>query len=258
MASTRRAPIEGFTVLGHRGVRGHASENTLASFEQGIQMGATMLELDIHLSRDQQLVVIHDATMDRTTDGTGLVSDMTLEEIQQLDAGAWFGPEFAGERVPTLQQVIDLVKGRAYLNVEIKVGGFGQDRIVYPEIVDLLTDVLTASGMEDDVVVSSFHQPYIKDLKQKLPGVRVALLHQKPVDNLFVMAAEEGWEAVHTHVSLIDEAFVAAAHEKGLRVRAWNPNDAETMRRLIELGVDGIGTDFPEVLLEQARAAGVV
>lgn len=258
MLNLRRAPIDGFTILGHRGVKGHAPENTLVSFEKGIQMGSTMLELDIHLSKDKELIVIHDGAVDRTTNGTGLVHEMTLTELQRLDAGAWFGPEFAGERIPTLQEVIGLVRGRAYLNVEIKVGGMNPNRFVYPDIIQPLGDLLTTTDMVNEVVVSSFHQPYLTELKQVLPNVRVALLHQKPVDNLFETAVAEGWEAVHTHTSLIDEQFVAAAHAKGIRVRAWNPNDAETMRRMIHLGVDGIGTDFPEVLLQLAREAGRV
>lgn len=258
MPSSNRPPIDAFTVLGHRGSKGHAPENTLISFERAIEQGSTMLELDIHVTRDRQLAVIHDGSVDRTTDGSGLVHEMTLPELQQLDAGYWFGPDFVGQRIPSLEQVIELAKGRVYLNVEIKVGGVNPVRVVYPDIVDLLADTLSATDMADEVVVSSFHHPYLTELKQRLPSVRVALLHNKPVDDLFALAAREGWEAVHTHVGLVDTMFVQTAHDHGIRVRAWNPNDVETMKELIDLGVDGIGTDFPDVLRGLAQKAGLV
>lgn len=257
--SNAQQGIEGFTVLGHRGAKAHAPENTIISFEKGIELGATMLELDIHLSKDGEMVVIHDGTVDRTTDGTGYVHEKTLAELQALDASSWFDESLPVQRIPTLQEVIEATKGRIYLNIEIKLGGDKESgRVAYTEIPAKLRDCLIENDMVDQVVVSSFHQPYITELKKILPEIRVALLHKKPVENLIEKALDEGWEAVHTHTSLIDEDFVKAAHDEDIRVRAWNPNDAETMQKMIELGVDGIGTDYPEVLLELAKEANRV
>lgn len=210
-----------------------------------------MLELDIHLSRDERLVVMHDATVDRTTDGSGKVADMGLEELKALEAGAWFHARFAGERVPTLEEVIEATRDAALLNVEIKKGDD-----LYPGIVMLLARVLEQTDMVDHVVVSSFHPDYLRELKRVLPKVQAALLYHKEVADPVQLAIDEGWEALHPHISRIDPDFLTKAHAKGLRVRAWNPNDAPTMRQLVAMGVDGVGTDYPEVLLAIAQEAG--
>lgn len=257
MPSERKPTIDDFAITGHRGARGHAPENTLASFEKGIQLGATMLELDIHVTKDGQLAVIHDPIMERTTSGSGLVHELTMNEIQAFDAGSWYADEFSGQRVPTLQQVIDHVKGRAHLNVEIKTGGLKPNVIVYPDIVRMLLDVLEANDLVNEVVVSAFHAPYLTELKRLRPEVRVAFLHHKPVSDLFAMVTGEGFEGVHTAMALVDEDFVAQAHAHGVKVRPWTINDADTMAQAIKLGVDGICTDYPDILQQQAKALGV-
>lgn len=253
MADSRSA-VHGFAVMGHRGAKGYAPENTMASFRRGLELGANMLELDVHVTADKHLVVIHDATVDRTTDGSGLVSEMTLAQIQALDAGAWYKDEFAGERVPTFEQVVELAKGRAALNVELKAGGIKPNTFLYPDVVRLVADVLKAYDMVDQVVISSFHEEYLRQFKELLPDIHCAFVHQRPVDNLFERVRAQGWESVHTAVALIDEAFVAAAHAAGLKVRAWTPNDEATMRRLVAIGVDGIITDYPDVCRRIAAA----
>lgn len=247
-----------FAIVAHRGAKGHAPENTMASFARAIELGANMLELDVHVTKDKQLVVIHDAAVDRTTDGRGFVSDLTLAEVQALDAGRWFQDEFIGERVPTLQQVLELAKGRVQLNIELKAGGMKPNLYLYPDVVALLADELTRSGMVEEVVVSSFDRPYLAQLKEVLPEVRVALLHHKPIEDFERLPIDLGCESVHTSVRLIDAEFIERAHAAGLKVRAWNPNDAATMANLIALGVDGVITDYPDVLLRVARECGVV
>ncbi len=109
-----------FLVIAHRGASGYAPENTLASIRKGLDMGADMVEIDIHLSKDGEVVVIHDATLERTTDGTGKVQSKTLEELKKLNAGSWFGKEFSQEKIPTLKEVIDLMDGKALLLIELK------------------------------------------------------------------------------------------------------------------------------------------
>lgn len=256
MSGLARPSIDAFSIMGHRGARGHAPENTLASFEKGIELGATMLELDIHLTLDGQLAVIHDPFMERTTDGSGWVHEMTMAQIQALDAGSWFAPEFSGERIPTLQQVVDVAKGRAYLNIEVKTGGLKPNSIVYHDIIPRLTDVLLANDLKDQVVVSSFYIPYLVELKQRLPEVRVASVHQRAEADLISKATDAGFEAVHTTLSVADEAFVAQAHGQGVKVRVWTVNDAEDMQHALRLGIDGICTDYPDILVEQVRMLG--
>lgn len=242
-----------FTVLGHRGAKGHAPENTLASFEKAIELGATMVELDIHLSRDDELVVMHDAQVDRTTDGRGAIRDLRWEEIEQLDAGSWFGPEFAGARVPRLEDVFDAVADRILINVEVKTA----DR-PYPGIVERLAEVLETRNLADRVVISSFEASYLKSLRPRLPDVELALLYSKPRPNACDEAVEAGWQSLHPHLSHVSKAFVDEAHAKGLAIRAWNPNEVERMRPLIADGVDGIGTDFPERLRALAEEMGAL
>lgn len=244
---------ETFTVLGHRGALGHAPENTLPSFEKAIALGATMTELDIHLSRDGELIVMHDATVDSTTDGTGRIADLTLEEIKRLDAGSWFSPEFAGVRTPTLREVFDAVGHRILINVEVKAG-----ETPYAGITEKLARELEETGMVDRVVISSFVPQYLHELRPRLPEVELALLYSKPHPDAIEEALRNGWQALHPHMRWATKEFVEKAHAKGLRVRAWNPNEVEEMRPLIAAGVDGIGTDFPERLRALAIEMGVL
>ena len=244
---------ESFTVLGHRGAKGHAPENTLASFRKAIELGATMAELDIHLSRDGELVVMHDATVDRTTNGSGLVSEMTLAELKRLDAGAWFDPRYAGERVPTLQEVIDATRGRILLNVEVKRPAAGG---TYPGLAQRLAETLKANDAVRTVAVSSFEPEYLRQLRPLLPDLQLALLYSKSPEDPCRLALDEGWDGLHPHLSQVDEAFVERAHAAGLIVRAWNPNEVPEMERLVRMGVDGVGTDYPERLLDVARRSG--
>jgi glycerophosphoryl diester phosphodiesterase len=224
---------------------GHAPENTLAAFVKAMDMGAHMSELDIHQSRDGELIVIHDAQVSRTTDGAGAVSELTLADIKKFDAGTWFGPQYAGERVPTLQEVIDLVRGRMALNVEVKAGQEG----LYPGIIDRLIDHVVKNGLEEGLVVSSFRQEYLLELRSKAPRVRAALLYSKPFAEPWREAAEQGWD-LHPNASAVDGELIKEAHSRGITVRAWTVNEPEVMRQLIDLGVDAIITNFPDRLHE--------
>ena len=235
-----------FGVLGHRGAMGHAPENTMASFAKAIELQADMTELDIHLSKDGELIVIHDSSVDRTTNGKGLVCDLTLEQIKNLDAGSWFAPECAGQRVTVLGEVMEFIKGKIDLNVEVKAPG------VYPGIIDRLIEEIERHDMVDSVVVSSFQRPYLHELRRKAPHIKVALLYSKAFDEPWQEAVDQGWY-LHQHMSLVDSRLVDEAHARGILVRAWNPNKAEEMRPLIKLGVDGVGTNYPEILQQVWR-----
>src|SRR5438445_3289928 len=139
-------------VVGHRGAMGHCPENTLASFERGLELGADWIEMDVHLSRDGELVVIHDETVDRTTNGSGLVQDHTLVELNELDAGSWFGAAYVGQRIPTLGEVLDWARFRgAVLDIEIK-----NAPIYYAGIEEMVVHTLDRYGMTDQAIVISF------------------------------------------------------------------------------------------------------
>ena len=245
--------MKGFTVLGHRGAMGHAPENTMPSFYKAIELGATMFELDVHLSKDDVLVVMHDKTVDRTTNGTGKIRDLTWDEIKRLDAGSWFGPQFAGTPVPRLEKVFEAVGRDILINVEVKAGD-----TLYPGIIAALVDRIKGAGLVDRVLITSFHVEYLREARALLPDAQVGLIFNKPRENPVAEALAEGWQVLHPHLSLVSREWVAEAHAHGLIVRGWNPNEVEPMRRLIEAGVDGIGTDYPDRLVAVAREMGVL
>jgi glycerophosphoryl diester phosphodiesterase len=243
---------DNFEIIGHRGAMGHAPENTLASFQKAIDMGATMLELDVHLARDGELVVIHDNELARTTTGTGLVEDMTLAEIRSFDAGIAMGMNYQGQRVPTLQEVIELIGSQLALNIEIKAG-----RQVYPGIVPRVLEVISHYDISDRIVLSSFHRVYLREVKQRAPEIEVALLYAEALSDILDEAVKEQWQGLHPWYRLIDKDLIDGARQRGLSVRAWTVNQLSEMVSLAKLGVNGICTNFPDVLKSVITELGV-
>jgi glycerophosphoryl diester phosphodiesterase len=211
-------------VLAHRGASGHAPQNTLAAFLLAAEMGADGIELDVHLSADGKVVVIHDDTVDATTDGHGRVSQMTLLELQALDAGNWFAPQFSGERIPTLEQVFDVVGHRLLINIEIKVEAGYHPIDQEFEIVRLIEDY----QMTHRVIVSSFAPNSLRRVRKLNPYIPLGLLYNKP-EPVF-------WPSL------------LKARQRGKRVHVWTVNDVQDMRHMRDLGVDAIITNYPDVL----------
>ncbi len=149
--SLLRSPGSPLLRVGHRGAKGHAPENTLASFQLGMEMGVTAVETDVHLSKDGEVVLIHDHTVDRTTNGHGFVKDLTLAELKKLDAGSWFAARFAGERIPTLTELLIWAKDKVGVAIEIKNGP-----IYYPGIAEKTIRLLREHGMERQAILISF------------------------------------------------------------------------------------------------------
>ncbi len=173
-----RAPGGRPYVVGHRGAMGHAPENTLASFRKGFELGAPLLELDVHMSADAQLVVIHDETVDRTTNGSGRVVELSATEIRRLDAGSWFGSAFAGEPVPMLDEILEWRHGRVGLVIELKLGP-----VWYPGIEEGLVRLLRQHGAEAEVLVISFDHFAARRVKVLAPAVKTAVMYGgRPID----------------------------------------------------------------------------
>lgn len=219
--------------IAHRGASAHAPENTLAAFARAIELGAQWLELDIHACAGGELVVIHDATVDRTTDGTGRVAAMTLRELQALDAGG-------GERIPTLQEVCDLAMGRAGLCIEVK-----GDDLIAP--LDAFVRKQVAAGWRyEDLVVFSFDHPQLHALSVRNPQVCTgATICGIPMDYTASAAYAGAW-CVNVAVNYMNALLVADGHARGLQVFAYTANDPHDIRYARECGVDGIITDYPE------------
>ncbi|MGE5673998.1 MAG: glycerophosphodiester phosphodiesterase [Mycobacterium leprae] len=229
--------------IGHRGTAGTAPENTLVSFKRALAIGADGVEFDIHRTRDGEFVVMHDFSIERCTNGTGVIADMTASEIRQYDAGSWKGPEFAGERVPTLTELVEALPAPFKLFLELKAGSYR-----YPGIEADLARFILERGLEDRLQVSSFDHEALLRLRQLAPSIQTGMLYQlRPVDPIG-MARACGATALHPNWACISAAQVAAAHAAGLQVNVWTVNTPEAVATCKALGVDGMMSDFPERL----------
>ncbi|CAG7641013.1 Glycerophosphodiester phosphodiesterase [Paenibacillus solanacearum] len=239
-------------VIAHRGAKGEAPENTLAAFRLGLEQGCDAIELDIHLSKDGEIIVIHDATMDRTSDMTGTVNKLTLAEIKQADAGKWFDEKYAGEKVPTLEEVFDLVPEHIMINVEIK-GSYNR------KLELALADLMKRKNRVHNVVISSFDHKCLVFMKLLLPDVRIGLLYDCNIGRHSALAATTGVPvfSLHPNAKRIDKEDVRDAVEQGLQVYAYTINDAAKMEQAIDAGISGIITDFPGRLREILKKGSV-
>ena len=229
--------------IAHRGASALAPENTMTSFERAVELGADAIELDLHLSRDGELVVIHDDTLDRTTNGHGPVNERSLEELKRLDAGRWFGEEFAGERVPTLAEVLERFAGKVPLALEVKAGS-----AFFPGIEEEVVSALRRHSAIEQAAVASFDHYALQRLKEIEPTLRTAaLLVGRPV-SVSAIAGPGRAEAMALEASLVTKTEVEACRAAGLQLVVWVVNEPALMRHFIGLGVDGIITDRPDLL----------
>ena len=234
-------------VWGHRGARAYAPMNTIPSFELALEQGADGIELDTHLSKDGKLIVLHDFTVDSTTDGKGLAKDMTLAQIKALDAGSSFSPGYAGTRIPTLDEVFEAVGKKLFINVEIK-----SESEVTDGVEQAVADCISQHGLTNSVIVSSFNPLALKRFRAILPAVPIGYLYAPEYD---FSAALEGFphEARHPQDQMIDAAYMDWAKKNNYRVNTWTVNDPERAVILRDLGVDAVITDKPDVIIEAVR-----
>jgi len=237
-------------VFAHRGASGAAPENTLAAFQAALDAGADGIELDVSRCASGEIVVMHDNTVDRTTDGAGAISDLSLEAMRALDAGSWFGPQFAGERVPLLAEVLDAFGASLRINIEIKGRGRRGDGIEGE-----IAAMVRARGVQETVVISSFSLAALRRMREAAPDLQRALLFVSEAAAPLVWAWARRWagaHALHPSTAGLDAAWVDRAKSRGYRVNVWTVNDPEVMRRMVAAGVDGIITDEP------ARLRGIL
>ncbi|MCX4815365.1 glycerophosphodiester phosphodiesterase family protein [Streptomyces sp. NBC_01239] len=217
-----------FLTIGHRGVMGLEPENTLRSFVAAEQAGLDVIELDLHLSQDGALVVMHDADVDRTTDGTGPIAERTLGELRTLDAGR-------GERVPVLEEVLDAV--RSPIQAEIKDLAAAR----------ALAEVMHRRNLVERVEVSSFHDEAIAEIARLVPGVRTALIASRFGPEVVERATEAGAETVCLNIRRLTLEVVEAARKADLKIIGWVVNTQDQLRLVRALGLDGATTDYPEI-----------
>lgn len=241
-------------IFGHRGASKVAPENTLPAFEAAVRLGADGVELDVQYSSDGKLVIFHNTTLDKTSTGTGRVTAHTLEELRDLDAGSWFGPQFAGTRIPTLDEVLDLLKGKLLVNIELKTFDMASRGLA----ADVVRTV-RAHGMTDEVVLSSFNPFALRAAKQAGPEIETGLLLAPDLPGWTrwgLIRRHSRADGIHPELAMVDAAYVATARRLGLPVRVWTVNEAADIRRLIALGVDAIITDDLALAVSLAAPPG--
>jgi glycerophosphoryl diester phosphodiesterase len=222
--------------MGHRGAPAYEPENTLRGIRTALAMGVSAVEVDVQLTKDAELAVIHDSTVDRTTNGTGAVRDFTLAELKRLDAGK-------GEVIPSLAEVVEEVAGKAHLVIEVK----------HPEAAPALLQFFQARDIFDRAHVISFWHPVVKALKEKDSRLRTGvLLVGCPVDPAALALAALA-EALVLHYAYVTPDLVHAARAAGLLVYIWNIDDVETLKPYLAMNLDGIGSNRPDVLVEYVR-----
>jgi len=238
-------------LLAHRGDKAHAPENTLPAFEQAIQKGADGVELDVKLTADGHVVVIHDSNVERTTDGKGRVSSLPLETIRKLDAGAWFSKKFSGAKVPLLEEVFEALGRDKIINIELKNYSSPFDGLVLK-----VCELIKRHGNHSQVILSSFYSSNLKIAAQALPEASRALLAMPGASGLWARSFGfmfGDFQALHPHISNATREQVQRAHRLNRRVHVWTANTPEEVIRLRDWGFDGIMTDDPQMA---ARALG--
>lgn len=243
----KRPPARRPLVFAHRGANKLAPENTLPAFRKALDLCADGVELDVRYSSDGHLVIMHNPDLDATTNGQGKVSAHTLEELRRFDAGIKFGPEFAGTRIPTLDEALDLLAGRCLVNIEIKTdelnaGGIARDVVAS----------VRGHAMADQVVISSFNPFALRPVKDAAPEIATAYLTAPDLPRWMRLALTRAYtraDGIHPHHEMVDENYMAWAQQRRLPVRVWTVDEEAEMRRMIALGVDTIVTNVPDRLL---------
>ncbi|HTP70529.1 MAG TPA: glycerophosphodiester phosphodiesterase family protein [Dongiaceae bacterium] len=229
--------------IAHRGASGYAPENTLAAFRRAVAQGATFIETDLHLTRDAHFIAVHDETVDRTTNGQGLVHQMTLAELRRLDAGSWFASEFMSERIPTLDEILDFSrKNDVVFYLELKPNGFWGGEHA------LISALRNSSEIARSVIIS-FDPAILSSLRKIEPTLMTGLLHDGSVENPFDKALEIGARQLVIRGDLVSPNVIQQARKQDLQVVCWTVNSPAHMRMLASAGVDGIMTDYPDRLL---------
>lgn len=224
-------------IVAHRGASAYAPENTLAAFGLAAELGADGIELDVQFSGDGRLIIIHDSDVARTTNGQGKVSDLTVAELQSFDAGQ-------GQKIPTLDELFEMVGPRLLYNIEIKYFDW-RDRGVETAVADRIA----AYQLENHVLVSSFNPLAVRRARRQLPqSVPVALLRGTGLLKYGYWLADG--EADHPHYSLVDETYMIWAKKRGYRTNVWTVDDPAEAQRLARLGVHGIITNKPDLIRE--------
>lgn len=234
-------------VIAHRGFSGRYPENTLRSFQEALNLPVDAIELDVRRTKDGVLIVIHDETVDRTTDGKGRVRDMTWSEIQKLDAGFWKGSKFAGERIPKLKEALELINGQKVVFLEIKE----------PDTTEQIVETLRQIDALSWVKIGSFHPQAIATAKKLAPEISSSLIGGAKVganDEAFVNFVKEalqcGANSITVNYPALTPGRIHYCHQRCLFVGTWTVNNAKLAEQMVAMGVDAVASDYPDVVLK--------
>ena len=239
--SQASSPASMFMAIAHRGASSYAPENTMAAFDLAIVMGARHIELDVHSTSDGHVVVIHDDTVDRTTDGSGPVTNLALAPLRTLDAGSWFGHEFTGERIPTLDAVLGRYRGRVHVHVEIK----GQSSQLSHQTADLIRK----HGMVGEATITSFQIARLQETRANAPELTTGWLVADVTDAVIAQARSLGLSQICPRANRITSELVRRLRAAGFVVRAWGVASEDLMRQVVQSGADGMTVNFPDKLI---------
>jgi glycerophosphoryl diester phosphodiesterase len=232
--------------VAHRGATAYAPENTVAGFDLAVDMKADYIEIDVQRSKDGELVLIHDTTVNRTTDGTGKVGDLTFEQLRSLDAGSWKGKEFAGEQIPTFDEILDRYRGKVGILIELKAPE------LYPGIEEQVAEALRERNLDkpqnEKVIIQSFNFESMKKMNELLPTVPIGVLtsntaHTTP-EALQEFSTYADW--FNPSYGIVTKDLVNQVHALGMQIGSWTVRSQDAADFLFEMGVDAIISDYPD------------
>ena len=235
----------------HRGASGYFPENTMIAFEKAIDLGCDAIETDVQMTSDGALVLIHDESVDRTTDGSGLVKDYSYNELRKLDAGSWYDKKFSSERIPTAEELIILAKSKGIkINFELKTG-----IVIYPEIETKIIELIYKHNMENDVILSSFNHYSMVDCKKLDKNIMAAVLYVAGLYRPALYCKAIGCDGIHPDFHSVTEEVIQEAKQNRILVNSYTINDESTMKRLLNWRIDGIITNYPDKLAKLIKAS---
>ncbi|WP_338448018.1 glycerophosphodiester phosphodiesterase family protein [Niallia oryzisoli] len=237
-----------FTIA-HRGASGYAPENTIYAFDKAVEMKADYIEIDVQRSKDGKLVIIHDTTVNRTTNGAGAVKDLTFKELQRLDAGGWKGKHFSGAKIPLFEEVLARYKGKIGILIELKSPG------LYPGIEEEIVNKLKQFNLDKHkkIIIQSFNFKSMKKMKQLLPDVQIGVLVSKKKNTTEQAIKDFSSYADYYNPSfeLLTDDMVRTAKEEGMKVLSWTVRSPEAADFLLSYNIDAVATDYPDYVLLQ-------
>jgi glycerophosphoryl diester phosphodiesterase len=245
-ANTNKSPW----IIAHRGFRARYPENTLIAFQAALDAGVTMIELDVTHTRDGKLVVMHDNTLDRTTNGRGPVIDYSLKEVKKLDAGSWFDPIFASQQVPELEEVLDLINGKVLINIEIKPhndAGRNPSNSIERQVVE----IINRRRIHDKVLLSSFGKHILEKVASLENPPALALISRDPIDNAtLALCRRLKIFSCHPSPLILTSDQVEAMHAQGLKVFPYNVDTPEQFKQMFDMQVDGLISNDPLLVID--------